>query len=111
MFIDILEFRIENETKIFRKNCFGNVVSDLWLKLYVKLLQKKKFLKFGLSWGKFWPLRTLGSNLHIFLDNFEFRVKNKPKMFRKNCLKMLSQKFTRRSSFVPNIRQRFEKFS
>ena len=42
-----------------------------------KITSKKKVLKFGLSWGKFWPLRTLGSNLHIFQDNFEFRVKNK----------------------------------
>ena len=36
MFLDILEFRIENK-KYFRENCFENVVSDLWKKksLYV----------------------------------------------------------------------------
>ena len=54
------------------------------LKLYVKLLLKKLFVKFGLSWCKFWPLRTLGHNIHIFQDNFEFRVENK-KMLRENC--------------------------
>ena len=50
---------------------------EIGLKLYVKLLQKKLFVKFGLSRGKFWLLRTLGRNLHIFQDNFEFRVENK----------------------------------
>ena len=30
MFLDILAFRIENKKKIFRKNCFGNVGSELW---------------------------------------------------------------------------------
>ena len=29
MFLDILEFRIENKKKYLEKNCFGNVVSDL----------------------------------------------------------------------------------
>ena len=29
MFLDILELRIKNKTKIFRENCFENVVSDL----------------------------------------------------------------------------------
>ena len=28
MFLDILEFRVENKKKLFRENCFENVVSD-----------------------------------------------------------------------------------
>ena len=29
MFLDILEFRIENKKELFRKKWFGNVISDL----------------------------------------------------------------------------------
>ena len=58
---------------------------ETWLKLYVKLLRKNKLVKFGLSWGTFWPLRTLGRNLRIFLDNLKFRVENETKLFRENC--------------------------
>ena len=45
-------------------------------KIVRKISSKKQFVKFGLSWGKFRLLRTLGRNLHIFQDNFEFRVEN-----------------------------------
>ena len=110
MFIDILEFRVENNKKIIQKK----TVMVLWCqtcgnmaKIVRKLLQKKQFVKLGLSWGKFWLLRTLGRNLHIFQDNFEFRVENKKKCLGKTVLKMWSQKFTRRNSFVPIIRQIF----
>ena len=32
MFLNILEFREENNKKYLEQNCFGNVVSDLWKK-------------------------------------------------------------------------------
>ena len=34
MFLDILEFTVKNK-KIFRENCFDNVVSHLWKELFV----------------------------------------------------------------------------
>ena len=30
MFLDILEFRVENKKKYLEKNCLGNVASHLW---------------------------------------------------------------------------------
>ena len=30
MFLDILELRVESKTIIYKKNCLGNVASDLW---------------------------------------------------------------------------------
>ena len=30
IFLDILEFRVENKEKYLEKNCCGNMVSDLW---------------------------------------------------------------------------------
>ena len=29
MFLDILEFTVANKTKMFKENCFENVVSDV----------------------------------------------------------------------------------
>ena len=49
MFLDILEFIVENKKQLFRKNCFENVVSDLkeeWLmcpqNYFYKKVQKNK---------------------------------------------------------------------
>ena len=55
--------------------------------------------------GKFLPLRTLQRNLHMFLDILESRVENKKDCLGKTVLKM-SQKSTRRPSFVQRIRRR-----
>ena len=74
MFLGILEFLVENKKKLFRENCFENVVSDLKEKwpmcpknYFKKKVQKKttkkqrkpmKTLKiFGRFWGQnniFW---------------------------------------------------------
>ena len=44
------------------------------------------------KWGKFWPLRSLWRNLHIFLDILDFREENKTKMLiGKTVLKIGSQ--------------------
>ena len=53
-------------------------------------LKKFVYLKFGLLWRKFWPLRTLWHNLHKFLDIIEFRIETK-KCLIKAVLKMSSQ--------------------
>ena len=37
-------------------------------------LKKKLFLKFGLIWGKFWPLCNLRRNLCMFLDIIELKI-------------------------------------
>ena len=43
MLLDILDFRMENKNKKFRKSRFENVVSDLWEKtLYVHKTTLKK---------------------------------------------------------------------
>ena len=50
----------------------------------------KLFLKFWFTWDKFWPLRTLWRNLHMFLDILEFWLENQ-NIFRENCFeKMVS---------------------
>jgi hypothetical protein len=32
MFLDVLEFRVENKKKFFRENCFENPVSEIYQK-------------------------------------------------------------------------------
>ena len=57
-------------------------------KLNQNLIWKQvlKCLKFWLSWGKKWTLRTLWRILHMFLDILEFTVENKKKII-ENCYK------------------------
>ena len=62
MFLDLLEFRVENKKKYLEKNCFVicfqtcGTGADIVPKVTLK---KKYFVKFRISMGKFWPLRTL----------------------------------------------------
>ena len=79
-------------------------------KIVPKVTQKKKFGNFGLSWGKFWPLRTLGRKLHMFLNILECRVENKNNCLGKTGLKMWSQKFTRRVVLSPESAKDFKCF-
>ena len=64
-------------------------------------LKKKQFVNFELSWGKFWPLRTLRRNLHMFLDIFGSRIENKQKMFRDNCFENLVSGIYKKNQFCP----------
>ena len=73
---------------------------ETWLQFYVKLLRKKYFVKLGLSWGKFWPLRSLGRNLHIFQDNFEFRVEEEKKLIRENCFENVVSEIYQKNLFL-----------
>ena len=50
--------------------------------------------------------RTLWRNVHMFLDLLEFRIENKKSFLGKTVLKMLSQKFLNRTSFVPTIQDK-----
>ena len=78
---------------------------EKWTKLSVPLLRNFfSSLKFGFSWGKFWPLRTLWHNLHRFLDTLECRIENKNNNYLgKTVLKISSQKSIRRTSFVSRL--------
>ena len=62
MLLDILVFGVENNTDYLEKTVLlmWSHTCDKMAKIVRKTTQKKKkFVKFGLSWGKFWPLRTL----------------------------------------------------
>ena len=76
--------------KNLEKKCFDNKITDLKeKKIYPHLSENNLeifFLsKFGLPWGKLWPLCTFWCNSHIFLDILELIVENK-KMSRENRL-------------------------
>ena len=63
------------QKKIFRKTVLvmWSETCGKMARIARKITLKKKIVKFGLSWGKFWPLRILC----MFLDVLEFRVENK----------------------------------
>ena len=60
MFLDILEFRVENKIKKWKKTVLvmWSQTCGIMAIIVCKVASKKQFIKFGLSWGKFWPLRT-----------------------------------------------------
>ena len=107
--IHILEFGLENKKKYLEKT-----VLVIWsqtcgkiARIVCKITLKKIVWKFGLSLGKFWPLRTLWRNLHMFLDILEFKVENKKNSLGKTFLELWSLTFTRKTNFIPRIRQWF----
>ena len=79
MFLDILELRVENNKKYLEKKTvlvMGTQTCGKIASIVRKVTLKKKFEKLGLSWRKFWPLRTLWRKLHMFLYILEFEVEN-----------------------------------
>ena len=63
---------LEKNVLVIRSRNCGKMV-----KIERKGTLKKQLLKFGLSWGKSWLLRTLWRNLHMFLDIWSSEQKTK----------------------------------
>ena len=67
------------------KDCHYLIITSLLHRLQTQTLHSWSSTKRqNPPWGKFWPLRTLWHNLHMFLDYLEFREENKT-----NCLAKL----------------------
>ena len=55
----------------------GSQICGKWSIFTTKLHRKKVFEKFGLPWGKYWPLRNMRRNACLFLDSLEPDIENK----------------------------------
>ena len=51
--------------------------------------------------GKFWPLRILWCNLHMFLEIFKIGVTNKTKIYRENCFNNVVSEIHKKNLFCP----------
>ena len=101
MFLDILEFRVENKKKI-RKNYFSNVVSDLLkngLKCNCKVTQNSlQNLDFhGVNFGRYALCDTIFTCFQTFWS-FEQRTK---KMFRENCFENVVSEIYQKNQLCP----------
>ena len=95
MFLDILEFRVEKKTKsYFEKNCFGNVVPDLWkmAKIVFKLLRKKMVSNNRTFMGLIFAVMHFVTPFTNVSRHPQVSGRKHKKMFRENCFEnMISE--------------------
>ena len=102
MFLNIFRTKSKKQQNQVRKNCFGNVVSNMWESIpncLVNCLEKYNFKNFDFK-GKYFECYA------IFVFQASQSFKQKKNLLWKKCFKMWSQNTSRRTSFVQRIGQR-----